>query len=110
MFLMNLNETLLIKGPSMSNEQFKENVSVKRVECISSRESSFYTLSNRLIVPLLFISLVTFIPVSRIPILACLCLIVIEVIIRYLLKTTMKDLIIGTVRYFFGSKIKNIRN
>jgi hypothetical protein len=94
----------------MANEDIQETIAHKRIESVASRESSFYTLSNRLIMPLLFISLVTFFPISFWPAAVTIMVIFIEFVIRYIFKTTMKDIFRSAWRKIFGSKRKGIRN
>jgi len=94
----------------MANENIEETIVIKRTESIASRDSSFYTLSNRLILPMFFISIITIVPLSIIPSIITLCLIVLDFVIRYPLSTTLKDAIKTIWLRFFGTKRKSIKN
>ncbi len=94
----------------MANEVIEETVVKKRVEAIASRESSFYTLSNRIIMILLPISIFTFVPISRTPAIITLAVIFLEIVLRYALKTTLKDAIKSIWLKIFGTKRKSVRN
>jgi hypothetical protein len=93
----------------MSGE-FEEKVVKKRVEALSSRESSFYTLSNRIIMPMVFVSLITLIPISYWPTIVTFLIIIAEVVIRYILGTTMKNFFRAGYYKIFGSQRKSIKN
>lgn len=94
----------------MNKTSFEENTSVKRAEAIASLESSFYTLSNRVIVPLCFICSVT-IPVLLWKGFATLVVVIIfEVVVRYVFKTTASDGARAIWNKIFGSPKKPVRN
>lgn len=94
----------------MASEVMNESVAVKRVECIASRDSSFYTLSNRIIVPMLYISGLTLVTVPILPIIITLTLIVTEIVIRYIFKTTLKNALRSLWNIPFGTKRKLVKN
>lgn len=93
----------------MSEEQFEKKASIKRAENIASRKSSFYTLGNRFIVPLIFLSPVSFVA-TRIPVILLLVFLVIEVILKFVINKTMTEFLISTFRKIFGSDVKKIKN
>jgi hypothetical protein len=94
----------------MSEQEFSQKKVRKRVEALASKDSSFYTLSNRLIMPMLLISVVTAVPISRWPFFITICIVVCEIVIRYVLSTTLRDLFRALWFGLFGSKRKNIKN
>ena len=94
----------------MSIHDPSESTSVTRLEAIASQESSFYTLSNRLILPFLYVSAITLFPVSRTPTIITLILIVLEIVIRYVFKTTLKNSLRSGWLKMFGTKRKLVKN
>ena len=78
---------------------------------MASRRSSFYFgLSNRVIVPLLYISVFTLVNVTPYVLILPLTMIIIEIVIRYGLKSTLRDELLGVWNFMFGTKRKRIRN
>jgi len=93
-----------------SGQAFKEKTFDVRAEFISSRKSSFYTLSNRVIVPGLWISLLASIPISLFPLFLTLFFIVLEIVIKYIFRTTFANLFRSAWFKSFGSERKGIKN
>lgn len=94
----------------MSKSTFQETVSIKRAEAIASLDSSFYTLSNRIILPLALICSIT-IPVLLWRGFAALAVVIIfEVVVRYGFKTTASNGIRAVWNKIFGSPSKPVRN
>lgn len=81
-----------------------------RLESISSERSSFYRMNNRVILPGLFVSMVTTFPISYKPLLFTLALIVVEAYLTFTHGTDLFSLIKNTWMRVFGSKRKPIRN
>lgn len=95
----------------MRNQEIEQKTKIVKVEQMASRRSSFYFgLSNRVIVPLLYISAFTLVNVTPYVLILPLTMIIIEIVIRYGLKSTLRDELLGVWNFMFGTKRKRIRN
>lgn len=93
-----------------SNMQFEEKSFDTRAENIASQKSSFYTLSNRVIMPGLWISLLVSIPISTKLLIFTIFFIILEIVIKYVFRTSFSNLFSSAWFRVFGSKRKGIKN
>lgn len=95
----------------MSNQQIEEQTQIVKAERMASQKSHFYFgLSNRIIVPLLYLGLPLVFNVTPWVFICGLIMIILEFVIRYGLKSTLRDELLGLWNFFFGTKRKRIRN
>jgi hypothetical protein len=93
-----------------NSEDILTTVTIKRIECVASGRSSFYTLSNRIIVPGFYISALVTIPLSVVPLIITLLAIVWEIMIKYAFRLSTKELFVLITNKTFGSQHKNVKN
>lgn len=95
----------------MANLHIDESAYRKRLASIASRRSHFYlNLSNRLIMPLLGLGLPLLVTITPLVFSAGVIMILLEIVIRYIVKSTLKDELVSLYRFCFSTKRKTIRN
>jgi hypothetical protein len=72
--------------------------------------SSFYTLNDRVILPISIFVIPATIQVGLKPIFIALFVLIYEIVLKYLLKLTNKELLFVIKRFFFSDKNKKIKN
>jgi|TARA_Y100001973_G_C5159464_1_gene312707 hypothetical protein len=93
------------------NVQLETTQITLRAHAIASKRSTFiFGTSNRLLLPLVFMTAFTLPNGHYSVFIATLVIFFLEIVLRYMLKMTMKEAIFGITSAAFGSKRKPVRN
>lgn len=94
----------------MSNINIEEKEQIKRIEAIASKKSSIFGVSNRLILPLFLPAIFFSVNGSFFWGLLFISIVIIEIVLRYVIKLTITEMATVIWRAFFWKEKKCVKN
>lgn len=94
----------------MADVNIRTETKTVRPQFYGSKESKFYlSMSNRLIIPLIALSLLT-ITSTRTPFLVLVLVLLMEIVLVYFVKMTATEVLRSAKRFLFSSARKRVKN